>query len=632
MTRPVGRLSRPIQIGAALVLALSFGIGARQSNIAHAAGKYYLVTSAACPATYMGHPITACSTTITASALLAHADGDGDTIYVVAGTYTENVPAYSNDTFIGPMDGIPGWCSSANPALINPNALGSSTLCGPAAGYRQRNNPAVEAVVVGGFDEGVGVVVRGFDIEGGLSGPYVGTNGEGVDIWPDHLDTTSYNILGASPSAGYLCGFGGGSDSLTYNLFEANLEAFSNFPPHGGSYTCSNTSLVHNWFDSNANTGVWLPSYTGTGTNDSATFNQFTNNARGVCLCGFGTGVYAGTLTAEFNRYYNNNGGGEVQNSSGAAALLDTSNSWWGCNTGSNTAGCDAAVNTPPGTQLATPYLKLNVHARAGYPSTLPYGGSTQADADMTQTCDQPPNPLGSCSSGGYVANGTPVHWTFVGGVPSIVFCGTGAAAGGATADSVTVSGHGYIQICGFAPGTVSVCGTVDNATKCYTVTFITPVSTPTGTNVPYVSANSLSPNTNYYVSFVARYRSYAPISYRGDLDYRDFLTPFFINAYGSTGFSTSPGINAPRSSYCSSYAPYRPYCQLTIDAMVCPGVGYGAQVYGHYTVNSTNYYWVANVNTGSNGTGTFQITSQTVAGPAYTGPTIAVNSTIQCS
>jgi hypothetical protein len=150
--------------------------------------------------------------------------------------------------------------------------------------------------------------------------------------------------------------------------------------------------------------------------------------------------------------------------------------------------------------------------------------------------------------------------------------------------------------------------------------------------NLPYVSANSLSTDTHHYISFVARWRSYTPSGYRGDLDYRDFDTGFFINGYGAQGFSTSPGINAPRSTYCSSYAANRPYCQLTIDSILCPGSGYGAQVYGHYTVNSTDYYWLINVNAGSAGTGTFMITSQTVAGAIYVGPTISVNTTIQCS
>jgi hypothetical protein len=68
------------------------------------------------------------------------------------------------------------------------------------------------------------------------------------------------------------------------------------------------------------------------------------------------------------------------------------------------------------------------------------------------------------------------------------------------------------------------------------------------------------------------------------------------------------------------------------IESIVCPGSGNGAQVYGHYTVNSVTRYWQINVNAGGNGAGTFQITAVWYNGATYTSPTIAVNSTIQCS
>jgi hypothetical protein len=196
---------------------------------------------------------------------------------------------------------------------------------------------------------------------------------------------------------------------------------------------------------------------------------------------------------------------------------------------------------------------------------------------------------------------------------------------------AVTVIDEG----CNDNPAAIPVCHIVITST----VTVVTPTPVPNCPatpsichNLPYVSAASLSGDTHHYVAFVARWRSYTPIGYRGDLDYRDFDTGFFINGYGATGSSVAPGINAARSSYCSSYAPFQPYCSLTVQQLTCSGGT--ATVSGTYTVytgvNAGTYTFTATVTL--NSPSTFQLTAQKPGGGTYTGPAIPVNANIQCA
>jgi hypothetical protein len=216
--------------------------------------------------------------------------------------------------------------------------------------------------------------------------------------------------------------------------------------------------------------------------------------------------------------------------------------------------------------------------------------------------------------------------------------CGDGGGGGGGRIFLVATSSlshTGTFTASGGVCGVASTSGYVGPATGAQTCP--TPTGAP-GTinfaaqNVPYVAANTQT-NSSYYVAFVARYRSYTPVGYRGDLDYRDYTgATFFINAYGATGSSVAPGINAARSSYCSSYAPYRPYCSLTVQQLTCSGGT--ATVSGTYTVytgvNAGTYTFTATVTL--NSPSTFQLTAQKPGGGTYTGPAIPVNANIQCA
>jgi hypothetical protein len=159
------------------------------------------------------------------------------------------------------------------------------------------------------------------------------------------------------------------------------------------------------------------------------------------------------------------------------------------------------------------------------------------------------------------------------------------------------------------------------------------PAPTPTGNNVPYVAANSLTPDTHHFISFVARYRSYAPIGYRGDLNYQDYTatgTGCDI-AVDALGICTHPGPNA---GYCSNYAASSTnpaYCHLTVLSIVCPnGIG-GASVYGTWSEPNTGVMHAYHIDVSTGSPGSFTIYTTTAGGAGYTS-TVAVNANIQCS
>jgi hypothetical protein len=154
---------------------------------------------------------------------------------------------------------------------------------------------------------------------------------------------------------------------------------------------------------------------------------------------------------------------------------------------------------------------------------------------------------------------------------------------------------------------------------------------TCTGSYVPYAAANNqANPNPNYYVSAVFRWNNQFK-QLRGDLDYRDYGTPFFINAYGATGSSVAPGIGAPKSSYCSSYAPSRPYCALTVQALQCSGgVATAGGTYQVFTgAFAGTYSFTATITL--NSPSTIQLTAQKPGGGVYVGPAVPVQANIQC-
>jgi hypothetical protein len=369
-----------------------------------------------------------------------------DTITVAAGTYTEQVTVNKTLTLRGANTGVTGF-SPRGPESIVSGPTGKTSFVVTA------NN----------------VVIDGFTVQGDTNmttfgfGILLGAGTTGHQLLNNIIQN---NIAGTNLASGTL---------IQGNLYQNNNQSgplsgtaiYTDQFEAGGSVT--NATINNNVFTNNQNAAVELAATTASQSNIAITNNVMTGNGNGVLSTGTtGLTITGNTITGSLGSQValggGNNGvmilsntivGGStrgirlvdlgtglgpeanvfvhVNRIKGNATAgidvaagrytgtLDATNNFYGCNTGPNTAGCDAVT----GAVLSTPYLVLNI---AAAPTAVLLGQPATITADLTRNnTGQDTTVLGT------IPNGTPV--TFGTNLGTVMPTSTTTTAGRATAN-----------------------------------------------------------------------------------------------------------------------------------------------------------------------------------------------------
>ncbi len=449
------------------------------------------------------------------SAVLAASSGD--TIQVCPGTYNENVSDGGKSlTFQGAQAGVDARTRSAAAestvnggggtafTLANGSTLDGFTLTGatnavdtPGVTLSAPNEAVSNTIFTG--DNAASIITTNdatfsqnsvvapansgntgygfFFNSGGGSGSSVTNNAFSGD-----LSGGAINV--ADPGAA-TTGAGGEADGLTIANNTADTSAGGNFAVLGGT---TNISITDNTVtgSTSSGTGILLlgddsaftiernnihnidasavsltGGYQGYPDNGDGTISQnsFKNDRRGINVTSD-----TGTITAEFNILVGNTANGTTTSPNAAirntttTSTVNASPNFYGCNTGPNTAGCDAVLGTVNDSAWLVLTSSIAQH-------TLAVGASTTFTANLNHDNNgfgyQCMAPI-PCT----VLNGEPISFTFDKGTVN-------------PSTSSLVNGQASTTVHKTSSGTGTVTATVDNATSSQTVTDPPPPAYP---------------------------------------------------------------------------------------------------------------------------------------------------------
>jgi hypothetical protein len=369
------------------------------------------------------------------------AANDGDTIVVCPGTYTENVTTAKSLTFQGAqagmdartrsgsgettVDGGGGTAfslSGANSVIDGFTLIGATANPGaptPAV-FVNGNGTTVANDIFTGNDAAAIIIadsatfnqnkVTAVSVNNGAAGGYGfffnSNTGSGSSVtnnaFGGQLDGGAINVADPTPLNG-----------LTITGNTADTSVSGNFAVLGGT---RNVLISGNTVTGGANSGTGIlflgddagytvTSNVVTGLNASAVSlaggfgyttsngggtisqNAFKNNLRGINVTEMDG---AAKLIANLNILVGNTSGGTADSPNAAirnitTATVSAQNNYYGCQTGPNTAGCDATLNTGGGILDDDPWLVLSTTVGA---SSIPKGGTTSFTADLNHNSD----------------------------------------------------------------------------------------------------------------------------------------------------------------------------------------------------------------------------------------------------
>jgi len=378
--------------------------------------------------------------------------------------FTINVPAGTYNLTVDELQ--VGDASNTDTRIVGAGA--SSTIIRQTAANRRvfDINPPVSSVVA----PNVALSISGVTITGGNS-PSDNFGGAGVFAGGpgNSLSLSSCIVSGNSLPAGtFNVGAGvsySGGGVLTINNCQFNNNTTANV---GGavSYSLLNNagaagqgglSITNSTFSGNSAGasgtgagGAIRVAITTTQTPSAFTIsnNTFTGNQ---ATAGFGGAIFdAGSQssTMRFNRFFNNSAasGSGIYKGLGTGGTLDATENWWGCNAGSNHAGCDATT----GLFNADPWLVLSFSPEI---SVLSPGASISINANLLM------NSAGQDKSGqGFAA-------------PNITAAFSGTSGNFSPNPTDLLNGAATTTYTApLAPGIVQLCTAVDGETVCRTI------------------------------------------------------------------------------------------------------------------------------------------------------------------
>ncbi len=376
-------------------------------------------------------------TYMTIMAAVADAN-DGDTIVVCPGTYDENVTTSKSLTFQGAKAGVDARTRSTTGettvdggggtafSLSGPNSVIDGFTIVGATGNPGQPTPAV-------FVNGNGQTVQNDIFDGNLAAAI---------IVADSATFTQNKVTAVSTADGGGYGFffnsnTGSGSTVTDNAFDGQLDGAAinvadptplngltitgntadtstsgNFAVLGGT---RNVTISENVVTGSSSSGTGIlflgddAGYsvtknvvTGLGTASAVSFanygyaangggtisqNAFKNNVRGINVTDMDG---AAKLVANLNILVGNTSGGTDTSPNAAirnttTATVSAQNNFYGCQTGPNTAGCDATLNTGGGILDDDPWLVLSTTVGA---TSIPQGGTTSFTADLNHNSD----------------------------------------------------------------------------------------------------------------------------------------------------------------------------------------------------------------------------------------------------
>jgi hypothetical protein len=389
----VGRARIAFLAIAALLMSL---VGVGLAGSASAASTLIVDDDLACP----GATYSTIEDAVTASS-------NGDTIQICAGTYFENVNDFDHDLhFVGPQAGVdPRSAAYPRPggeAFIEEHSgtvvilRGASTFDGftirgafgnADVGMTVGNDVTVSntvftAVTTAVTVEGSGLAAnqnlidadeRGFDFDGAGENSAITNNlfngtftdgAVGIDQFMgtplDGMSITG-NTLTSAAQGEFVISLGTEHLQVTDNVATGSGQQDAGIALVGKNFDFQVSGNVVTGF---GGAGVSVFSTPGAVPNGSGTVerNVLRQNKIGLDMGhSESTGPNTGTVEAHYNVISGNNGPGTLSNPSAGirnveGGDLSATENFWGCNTGPNTAGCDATVGTVP----ANPWLLLS--------------------------------------------------------------------------------------------------------------------------------------------------------------------------------------------------------------------------------------------------------------------------------
>ncbi len=411
--------------------ALVLGGGVLTALPAHAAAALY-VSADGVTGPSKGCGASAGTTTYTTIGSAVAAAGSGDTIYVCAGTYDENVQTSTSLTFVGAQagqhtfprsgpesvvdgQGQPAFSLGGSDSQINGFTLtGSTTTASPAVSLTGDGSQldsdvfdsnvgsvlaqADDVVVSNGYFTNPGTDAYGLQAASGSgAGDMFTSNTIEGSTWDqgvvDINNGTTTPLTGIVIDSNYANLYGGTFASVTgtSGLKITNNEIAGGSDRDGidligsnSDYTITNNRI--NDFDNGIEELDAVVSPTRARARrplldpvDGGTIDQnaFLGNQQGIVL----EQTSSAPVVAQYNTFLD--GGTDLNNNS--AAAVDATDNYWGCDTGPNTSGCGTTANTGTGSIDSDPWVVLS--AGVGQ-STLAKGTSTVLTADLNHDSD----------------------------------------------------------------------------------------------------------------------------------------------------------------------------------------------------------------------------------------------------
>ena len=435
-------------------------------------------------------------TTINAAAADA---SDGDTIQVCPGTYTENISTNKVLTFLGAQAGQDARSRSGAETIVQGGGNTVFTLTGAGS--------TIDGFTITGANADLNVPTPGVFFNGNsmTARNDIFTEDESAATIIGNSATFTQNAVTAPAGGGYGFFFNsntGSDSSVTDNAFDGNLDfgavnvadpsgpldgltisgntadttAGGNFAVLGGT---RNVTITDNTVTGSANSGTGIlllgddVGYTITGnvisglnasavsitggfgyaTNGGGTVsrNAFKNNLRGINVVDMDA---AAKLTANLNILVGNTTGGTPTSPNAAirnttTGTVSAQNNYYGCQTGPNTSGCDATLNTGNGVLDDDPWLVLSTSVGS---SSIPQGGTTTFTADLNHNSD-----------------GTLVSGSVLDNVETAAFSFTKGSVNPAIAP--IVNGAAHTTLTGTSTGTGTATAQVESSISSKTVT-----------------------------------------------------------------------------------------------------------------------------------------------------------------
>jgi uncharacterized repeat protein (TIGR01451 family) len=414
------------------------------------------------------------------------------------GPFTVNT--FSDDAGGGACAGAPGDCSlrsalnKASGATIINLAAGTYTVSGPALPVGKNAGDAITIHGAGSastiikkttipdsvllldpnFNGNVAVTLQGLEVTGGSASGFGGggIQGGGCTSSATSCDSLSlsdvvvdYNTTTGHANGGGISFTGGGNLTITNSTISHNSTDAAggdgggieyNTTTNPGQLTISNSVISNNTAAGVAGAGqgggIYLKQSVGTASIQSTVFRG--NTAQKVAAdatTGEGGAIFValGALNAHSNVFVGNtagNHGGAIFNAAATVAALQ---SWWGCQTGPNTPGCD----TTSGTVATSPFAVITIGAS---PGSVNPGGTSAVTADMNHD-----------SASAVI---TPV----LPGEFSVTFGGTLGTPNPTTATTVNRVAQ-TTWTAGSTPGAGTATATIDNGTASAPITVLAP-------------------------------------------------------------------------------------------------------------------------------------------------------------